>query len=76
MKQRKKTSGSSLKRIHDQKIATVPKELHLTDSGYANGIKYVMDESSVIYAELEPYVRMEDYYPCKIIDIKTMRFGF
>ena len=25
-------SGSSLKRIHDEKIATVPKELHLTDT--------------------------------------------
>ena len=69
---KKSPSGSSLKRIHEEKIATVPKKLHLTN-GYESGVKHVLDESAVIYAELEPYMKMREFYPCQIIDIKTMQ---
>ena len=63
--------GSTLQQVYEKKIQKVPPELLLNNIGYEGGLKYVLDESAILFIEYEPYARMKEY-PCQITTVKSI----
>ena len=66
-------NGSLLKKIYDEKIATVPDEEQIRAIGFTGSIHKLMSgDSYIVYRSLEAYER-STYYPCNITTIKSIQ---